>query len=336
MKRIGTALLAVLLIFFLLVPKGPAQSQAAKGPQLFATYTAPSASMAPMWIAKEAGYFSKRGLDVKLIYIPGGPVGIAALLAGEVAVGVFGGLPPIRAAVAGAKDLRIIGQTKKYMVASIVGIPEIKDVQDLKGRRVGINRLGSNAEIYTTAGISRFGLDPRSDVKYIQVGDAISGIAALKNGAIDALTTVPPHNLLAAKLGFKTIIDITPLRIPFAGTILVSTKRTLDEKTELLTKFMRGYAEAVHTFLTDPETTAKVISKYAKIEDRDIVDYSIRSEAAVMARSLDIDKSGIEFVLNYLKKDFPQAASVDIENLVDRRLVNDLQESGFLKTLWKQ
>lgn len=335
MKRVKTGLSGFLLIVLLLFPEGPAQSQAARGSQLFATYTAPAASMAPMWIAKEVGHFSKHGLDAKLIYISG-PLGTTALLAGEVAIGVIGGLSPIRAAVAGAKDLRIIGQTKKYMVASIVGIPEIKDVQDLRGRRVGINRLGSNAEIYTSAGISRFGLDPRRDVKYIQVGDAITGLAALKSGAIDALTTVPPHNLFAAKAGFKTIVDITPLRIPFAATILVSTKRTLDEKTELLKKFMRGYAEAVHTFLTDPETTAKVISKYAKMEDREIVDYSVRSEAGVMERSLDIDRGGVEFVLNYLKKDFPQAASIDIENLLDRRLVNDLQESGFLKSLWKQ
>lgn len=335
MKRVKTGFLSFLLIILLLIYEDPAQSQIAKGSQLFATYTAPAASMAPMWIAKEAGYFSKHGLDVKLIFISG-PLGTTALLAGEVEIGVIGGLSPIRMAVAGAKELKIIGQTKKYMVGSIVGIPEIKNPQDLKGRRIGINRFGSNAEIYSSAGLSRFGLDPRRDVIYIQVGDAISGIAALQSRAIDALTTVPPHNLFAAQAGFKTIVDITPLRIPFAATVLVSTKRAVDQKTDLLKKFMRGYAEAVHTFLNDPETTAKVISKYAKIENREVLDFSIRSEAVVMDRSLEIDKSGIEFVLNYLKKDFPQAATVDVESLLDRRLVNDLGQSGFLKSLWKQ
>jgi ABC-type nitrate/sulfonate/bicarbonate transport system substrate-binding protein len=99
---------------------------------LTAFYTAPVVSMAPMWIAKEVGFFKKYGLDVRVVFIPSGPTGTTAILAGEADVGVIGGFAPIRAIVGGAKGLAIVGQTKNAIVATIVGKQEIATVQDLK------------------------------------------------------------------------------------------------------------------------------------------------------------------------------------------------------------
>ena len=112
---------------------------------LTAFYTAPVVSMSPMWIAKEAGFFKKQGLDVKLVFIASGPVGTASVLGGETDVGIIGGFAPIRALVGGAKGLVIIGQSKNRMTGNIVGKKEIASVQDLKGKRLGIDRIGSES-----------------------------------------------------------------------------------------------------------------------------------------------------------------------------------------------
>ena len=79
---------------------------------LTAFYTAPVVSMSPMWIAKEAGFFKKQGLDVKLVFIASGPVGTTSVLGGETDVGIIGGFAPTRAILGGAKALVIIGQSK--------------------------------------------------------------------------------------------------------------------------------------------------------------------------------------------------------------------------------
>ena len=100
---------------------------------LTAFYTAPVVSMAPMWIAKEAGLFKKQGLDVKLVFIASGPIGTAAVLSGEADVGIIGGFAPLRAMVGGAKGLVIIGQSKNLITSKIVAKQEIVTVQDLKG-----------------------------------------------------------------------------------------------------------------------------------------------------------------------------------------------------------
>lgn len=303
--------------------------------QTFTTfYTAPVISMAPMWIAKDAGFFKKQGLDVKLVFIASGPLGTTATLAGEVDVGVIGGFAPIRAIAGGAKNLVIIGQTKNRMTGAIVGKKEIASVQDLKGKRLGIDRIGSNPDMFTQAALSRFHMDPLKDLSYVQLGSIGQGIPALKAGAIDAVTTSAPHDLFAQRLGFKVILDITAMKIPFASTVLVSSRDTVARKQSELTKFMHAYAEAVHYFLTNPEGTAQVVAKYTKVEDRDVNSYSIESESAAVERTLQVDPKGIDLILGLMSKSMPQAASAKAEDFYDARFFTELRDSGFLKRLW--
>jgi NitT/TauT family transport system substrate-binding protein len=117
-----------------------------------------------MWIAKEAGFFKKQGLDVKLVFIASGPLGTTSILSGDVDVGIIGGFAPIRAIAGGAKNLVMIGQSKNRMTGAIVGKKEIASVQDLKGKRLGIDRIGSNPDMFTQASLARFNMDPLKDL----------------------------------------------------------------------------------------------------------------------------------------------------------------------------
>jgi NitT/TauT family transport system substrate-binding protein len=301
---------------------------------LTAFYTAPVVSMAPMWIAKEAGFFKKQGLDVRIVFIPSGPTGVTAILAGEADVGIIGGFAPIRAIVGGAKGLAIIGETKNAIVATIVGKKEITTAQELKGKRLGIDRIGSNPDMFTQAALSRFQMDPLRDLQYIQMGNIGQGIPALKAGAIDALTASPPDDLVAQKLGFHVILDITAMKIPFAATVLVSSRNTVARKQPELTKFMRAYAEAVHYFVTNREGASQVIAKYTKVQDREVINYAIETDTKAVQKTLEVDPKGIELILGLISKTVPQAASAKPEDFYDPRFFTDLRDSGFLKRLW--
>ncbi|HEV8344354.1 MAG TPA: ABC transporter substrate-binding protein [Candidatus Binatia bacterium] len=313
---------------------GSCKASWAQSQTLTAFYTAPVVSMSPMWIAKEAGFFKKQGLEVKLVFIGSGPSGTAAVLSGEVDVGIIGGFAPTRAILGGAKGLVIIGQSKNRMTGNIVGKKEIASVQDLKGKRLGIDRIGSNPDMFTQAALARFQIDPLKDLQYIQLGQIGQGIPALKAGSIDALTTGAPHDLFAQRLGFKVILDITAMKIPLAATVLVSARNTVARKQPELTKFMRAYAEAVHYFLTNPEGASQVVSKYTKVEDREVINYSIDSEAKAMEKTLQVDPKGIELILGLISKTVPQAAAAKPEEFYDARFFTELKDSGFLKRLW--
>ena len=319
----------VLAICFGAVDKSAGQSST-----LTAFYTAPVVSMAPMWIAKDAGFFKKQGLDVKLVFIASGPVGTASVLGGETDVGIIGGFAPLRAMVGGAKDLVIIGQSKNRITSKIVGKEEIASVQDLRGKRLGIDRIGSNPDMFAQAALSRFQIDPLKDLQYVQLGDTGKAIAALKAGAIDATIAGAPHDLFARRMGFKEILDIAAMKIPFATTVLVSSRNTVARKQAELANFMRAYAEAMHYFLTNPEGTTRIVAKYTKVVDREVIAHSIDSEANAMQRTLEVDPKGVELILGFIGKTVPQAASAKAEDFYDPRFYTELRDSGFLKRLW--
>jgi len=326
--------LLALLGIALIVCVGSSKESLGQLQSLTAFYTAPVVSMSPMWIAKEVGFFKKQGLDVKLVFIASGPTGTTSLLAGETDVGIIGGFAPTRAIVGGAKDLVMVGQSKTRMTGNIVGKKEIATVQDLKGKRLGIDRIGSNPDMFAQASLARFGIDTLKDLQYVQLGNIGNGIPALKGGTIDALIAGAPHDLFAQRLGFKVILDITALKIPFAVTVLASARHTVERKQQELAKFMRAYAEAIHYFLTNPEGTSRIVTKYTKVEDREIVAYSIDLESKAMEKTLQIDPKGIDLILGIIAKTVPQAASAKVEDFYDPRFSNELRDSGFLKKLW--
>jgi len=228
----------------------------------------------------------------------------------------------------------IIGQSKNRITSKIVGKKEITSVQELKGKRLGIDRIGSNPDMFAQAALSRFHIDTFKDLQYVQLGDIGKVIAALKAGAVDAAIAGAPHDLFAKRMGFKEILDIDAMRIPFAVTVLVSARETVTRKQPELVRFMRAYAEAVHYFLTNAEGTAQIVTKYTQVTDREVLAYSINSEATAMEKTLQVDPKGVELLLGFIGKTVPQAASAKLEDFYDPRFTNDLRDSGFLKKLW--
>jgi ABC-type nitrate/sulfonate/bicarbonate transport system substrate-binding protein len=188
--------------------------------------------------------------------------------------------------------------------------------------------------MFTQAALSRFQMDPLRDLQYIQLGNIGQGIPALKAGAIDALTTNPPDDLVAQRLGFKVILDITAMKVPFAATVLVSARNTVARKQPEMTKFMRAYAEAVHYLLTNREGAAQVVGKYTKVQDREVLNYAIETDSKAVQKTLEVDPKGVELILGLIGKTVPQAASARAEDFYDPRFFVELKDSGFLKRLW--
>ncbi|MBI4522501.1 MAG: hypothetical protein HY695_01670 [Deltaproteobacteria bacterium] len=182
--------------------------------------------------------------------------------------------------------------------------------------------------------LSRFQMDPPRDLQYIQLGNTSQGIAFLKADAIDAFTSTPPYGLFAQRLGYKVILDITSLKIPFAATVLMSSRNTASRKQPEIAKFTRAYAEAVYYFLTNAEGSARIIAKYTKVQDREIITDSMEAESKAMEKTLQVDPKGIELILGLIRKTVPQAASARPEDFYDPGFFTELKESAFLKRLW--
>src|SRR5689334_10797686 len=201
-------------------------------------------SQAMPWIAAEAGLFKKYNLDFQLVYIASSPSVTAAMLGGDAEIGLTGGEGHIRAYVQGATDFVFIGAVKNIFTHSILAGPAVKSPEDLRGKKIGINRIGTNPHFFTVQALRQKGIDPVKDVQLIQSGGSPETLAALVSGSLDAAALNPPSDTLALAHGFHYIIYGPDQKIPYAATTFVTRKTVLAKRPQVIGEFMKAMAEA--------------------------------------------------------------------------------------------
>jgi|SRR5215831_6358224 len=188
-------------------------------------YSALSVSYSLPWIARESGLFRKHNLDVDLVYIPSSGVANAALLGGDVEIALAGGVGTVRAYVQGATDLVFIGGFKNALTHSIVAKAQITKIADLKGKKIGVTRIGSNSHYFAVQALRRAGLDAARDVTIIQSGGEPEMVVSLVNGGIDAASITTPSDNRAIALGFQYLVTARILKSLMRRPILLHGER---------------------------------------------------------------------------------------------------------------
>ena len=286
------------------------------------------------WIAQEAGLFRKYNIDFPLVYIASSPAVTAAMLGGDAEIALTGGEGMIRAYVQGATDFVFIAGVKNVLTHSILAKREIKKPEDLKGRKIGINRIGSNPHYFAVQALRQKGLDPGKDVQFIQSGGAPETLAALASGALEAASLTAPMDTRALALGFNYVIYGPDLRIPYAATTFVTLRPVIAKRSAVLGQFLRAMAEAAKIQHTDREFTYKVLGKQLRLTDRKILDAAYNGEIKVLEPRLDVKAEAFQAILDEISKADARAKRVRAEDLIDRRYLEELQKSGFLDNLW--
>jgi len=215
------------IVLLALLTAGLTPSSVSAADKLVGIYAARVMSQSLPWIAREAGLFPRYGLDFELKYIASSSMVTAAMLSGEAEVGLVGSVGIIQAVVKGATDLVFIGGVKNFLTHSILAKPEIKRGEDLKGKKVGITRLGSNTHYFATQAARRMGLDPGRDFTFIQTGGEPEMFTALVSGAIDAAAMTAPMDVRAISQGFHFLVYGPDLRIPYLATAFVTRRSVM-------------------------------------------------------------------------------------------------------------
>jgi NitT/TauT family transport system substrate-binding protein len=148
-------------------------------------YPAPVASLGLIDVTRKAGLFKKHGLDVDLVYIQGSPILTAAMMSGQVPLSFLGGAAIVASAVGGA-DTVYLGCAINTLYWRVFSSPEIKDVADLKGKRIGVTTIGSQEDSVVRYLLRERGLNPERDVTVVAVGSAPTRLAALSKGFVQA------------------------------------------------------------------------------------------------------------------------------------------------------
>ncbi|HEX4988283.1 MAG TPA: ABC transporter substrate-binding protein [Candidatus Binatia bacterium] len=313
-------LLSLLTELILLKP-GPAAAA-----NINVVWTSEVGQFAPLWITKEEKLFEKYGNQVQLIFIQGASSAAAALSSGDAQVGMFS---PQVVVSTPALDLVMFGRLGNTMDNRIYARKGIKSLREVK--RLAISRFGSNADFAARYLLQREGLRPDTDVALLQVGNQANRIAAVETNNAEAAMLTPPMTLQARKLGMTLIADASKLGIPYSSLFFVSRRPYLTKNRADLVNFTKAMIEGVHYYKANKEFSMKVIGKYMKIEDREVVeenfreyDFPLKPYPAKEYFALPIQEVG--------KKD-PKVLKEDPERFADQSLVKELDASGFIDKL---
>jgi ABC-type nitrate/sulfonate/bicarbonate transport system substrate-binding protein len=299
--------------------------------QINVVWTSEVGQFAPLWVTKEAKLFEKYGNQVQLIFIQGASSAAAALISGDAQVGMFSPQVVIETTMKGL-DLTMFGRLGNSMDNRIFGKKGIKSIKEVK--RIAISRFGSNADFAARYLIQREGLRPDVDVALLQVGNQSNRITAIQTNNADAAILTPPMTLQARKLGFPLLIDASKLGIPYSSLFFVSRKSFLAKSRADMVNFTKAMIEGIHFYKANHEFSLKVLSKYMKINDREVLeenfreyDFPLKPYPAKEYFELPIQEVG--------KKD-PKVLSESPDRYIDMSLVKELDASGFIDKLTQE
>src|ERR1044071_3060047 len=204
------------LVIFLLAALKPAFAAAAPTKILNVAVPAVSLLQAPLFVAIDAGAFKKYGMEVR--YIVTGARTIQALVGGSVqfAQGVSSRTVP--AAVLGGADAVLIANFSDKLLFTMHSAPEIRSLQDLKGKIIGVSGIGGSTDFATRLALQETGLVPDKDVAIRGVGGVAEIVAALKAKIVQAGTLSPPSSFVAQRAGFKVLFDMSTLGVDYVSS----------------------------------------------------------------------------------------------------------------------
>src|SRR3989338_2832946 len=289
-------------------------------------YSSISGSYIGIWVAHDAGLFAREGLEDQIILIPSGSQLAQVTVAGEVEVGSFNGSSAMAAALSGA-DVKIIGNTVNKMIFSIYARPEIKTVEGLKGKRLGVTRFGSSTDISARYALRKHNLQPEKDVTILQMGSISTIIGGLQGGSIEAGVVSPPTLFAVDKLGFKEIINITDMDLAFPNPSLLIQGGILRNRPGIVDRFMRAYARGMHRARTNKELTLKSIARYSKVDDPVFLQKAYDLYIGkVLEKAPYINMTGMQNALDDLAQAVPEARNAKPDQFIDFRFLEKLEK----------
>ncbi|MDO8700319.1 MAG: ABC transporter substrate-binding protein [Deltaproteobacteria bacterium] len=292
-----------------------------------------SGNVLPLWVAKDQKLFEKYGLEAELVVVRGTSTVISGLVSGDIDIGYTGGTGVVGGAPGGA-DLKVVASFFNKTILRVVARPEIEKIEELKGKRLGVQSIGGAGWMQAMLALEQLGLEPRRDNIAVLSGGVDSvRIQALEAGSIDfTVFSDVSFALMLKPKGFRILAETPP--IPFASLGIVVQRRYIQRQGEVLENVLKALAEAV-AFALSPERKTSIIGLMTKR-------LNIRSEAVeerykeiprILDRKPYTSIEGMQNIQRLMKLYSPQVAKIDAQGLVDNSIIEKLDQSGFLDRL---
>ena len=292
-------------------------------------------NLTTFWLAREAGLYKQYGLDVDVVFFRGSTIAINALATKDAHFGAFGASSAVLARLGGL-DTVLIATAAPGLLFYLVTKKEIKSAADLKGKRIGASRPGTDSDLAARVAAQRLGLGEK-DVQVIAMGSDNERLAAMNQGVVDATVVTVGGYVAAQKLGFHSILDLSQANIPYEAASMITTRSLIKENPEMVRRFIKGFVAAIQYAQTHREVTLKVLSKYMRTTDADILNASYDQYVGrVIPRVPYVSEKGLQAVIDFIRQRNPQAGNIKPQDVMDNRFIKELDDSGFIKALYSR
>jgi len=315
--------------FFAANPPSSAQEK------LTVSYSSVDAPSANWYIAQEKGFYKKYGLDVESIFIPASSTNVAVLVAGQLKFGNGTGGTIAAAAVSGA-PLVAVACFMNTLPYELIVQDSIKTPQQLKGKTLGISRVGSSSDVAARIFLKNFGLEPDKDVAILQVGGSSERSAAFRAGKISGFAAPPGVLYLTKGLAQRVLANTSDFQknYPFPYICGTTTKSYLANNRPIVKRLVMALTEGVHFFKTNKEESKKILAKYTRQNNEAYLDAAYEINAKLMDRVPYVTHEGMDMQLKDALSRKP-GSNVKVDDIVDDSVVAELEKEGFIDKLYK-
>ncbi|HEY1269331.1 MAG TPA: ABC transporter substrate-binding protein [Candidatus Binatia bacterium] len=297
-----------------------------------------SAIHGAVWVAEQKGLFRKHGLDPEIVVIGGAaPMAVSALLGGDIQFATAAGDAAINANLRGGDTVMVAGVINSGL-QRLVARPEIKNAADIKGKKIGVTRIGAVSYAALLIILRRWGMT-ESDVQIIQVGSSPNMLASLDKGGISAAVLTLPSIFVAEDRGYRTLADLADLNISYLHAMMVTTRSYLRAQRDRARRFLLGYLEGIAYFKQHRDESLEILRKKLRVA---------AAQEGNLARAYELltakyyetipypSMKGVDTVLGFIEKENPKAKVADPKSFVDDSLLKDIEASGFVRTLYEK
>jgi NitT/TauT family transport system substrate-binding protein len=332
MKNMPRFCSIAVLALLLMQPSGWAQDKISLG------LSSVSALHSAVWVAEQKGLFRKHGINAEVIVTgQGGAAGISALLANDIQMASSAGDVLVNAALRGGDTVMIAGVVNKGL-QRLIAKPDIKTAADLKGKRIGVTRIGAVSHSVLLMMLQRWNMSP-NDVRVMQVGSSPAMLASLDKGGIEAAVVTVPSMFVAEDRGYRVLLDMADTDIYYLHTMMATTGSYIKANRDKVLRFLKGYLEGIAYVKQNRQESIEVVKRKLRIgaEQERNLERAIDLLSTKYYEPLPYPSMrGIETVLGFVEKDNPKAKTADPKSFVDDSLLREIEASGFLKTLYQR
>lgn len=282
-----------------------------------------SAAFMPAFVADQAGYVAEEGITARLVFFQSGVQLMQSVISGDTQIGM-GSAPELVTAINAGARVRGVWGISNLMPYALISRPQIKTINELKGKKIAVSSRGSLSEFLSTYALKNKGLDPR-DVTYVPMGGVPTRFAAILSGAADASMISAAQFERGKKSGLNFLLMLSDIIPEWPQDLIYLREEMYTTREQVFRAYLRAYRRGVATAKKNPELAIAAMQKAMRF------DYpTARDGYHAYVQSLpdegQVAEKGFEILVDQMSQEGTIKRKLGMSDLIDYRFIHEAQK----------